>query len=262
MTSTVRWLLAAWGANLRSALEYRASFLVQASFMLVNNLTFLAFWAVLFARFERIGGWTLQDVALCYGIGAMGFGLTAVLFGGSFELAGLVARGGVDNWLLRSRPSLLQALVARTRISGFGDLATGPLLLILTKTWEPHRLAWFAVGSITACLVITSFLVLLGSAAFWAGQADDLAMTGLNALLSFGFYPPGIFGGVTRLVLYVLVPSGLMTWLPVSLMRSFDLRDAAGLVAGVAAFVMAASLAWRHGLRRYESGNLTLAAGE
>jgi len=260
--STLRWLMAAWGANLRAALEYRASFLVQAGFMLLNNLAILAFWGVLFSRFQRIGGWTLLDVALAYGIAATGFGLTAVLFGGSFELAGLVARGGIDNWLLRSRPSLLQALVSRTRISGFGDLVTGPLLLVLTRTCEPRRIVLFVAGSIAACLVITSFLVLLGCVAFRTGQADDLALTGLNALLSFGFYPPGIFGGATRFLLYVVIPSGLMTWLPVSLMREFSARDAAGLAGGVTAFVAAATLAWRHGLRRYESGNLTAAAGE
>ena len=120
MRSTLKWLTAVWGANLRSALEYRAAFLIQAGFMLANNFLFLSFWAIFFAKFERAGGWGLKDVALLFGVCATSFGLCIVLFGGLMTLATRIEEGRLDSWLLRSRPVLLQAGTARM------SLAVGP----------------------------------------------------------------------------------------------------------------------------------------
>ena len=59
------------------------------------------------------------------------------------------------------------------------------------------------------------------------------------------------------MLLYVLLPAGLMTYTPAALVRQWNWTQAGGLIVGIAALVAAAALAWRAGLARYESGNLT-----
>lgn len=260
MGHAIRWLLACWGASLRSALEYRASAVAQAAFMLLNNLLFLSFWAVFFARFPSAGGWTLKDVALCYAIAATGYGLCAVLLGGLADLAPSVSSGRLDSWLLRPRAALAQGLVSRMRLSGFGDIATGPVLLLLTG--QTSRWAGFVAASLVAGLVLASFGVLCHSAAFWTGRADDMGSFGTMILVNFALHPPGIFVGPARVMLFVGIPAGLMSWLPAELVLRWDAGRAGALLLGVGAFAGAALLAWTRGLRRYESGNLTQAAGE
>jgi ABC-2 type transport system permease protein len=229
---SMRWLAASWGASLRGAMEYRTSFAVQALFMLANNFLFLGFWAIFFQRVPSVAGWTLADVALCYGMAATAFGLAAVFAGGVFELAPAIARGGLDTWLLRPRPVLLQAVAGRMRLSGFGDLVTGPILLILAGHATPARIAVFVAGSVIGALVFAAFVLACHAAAFWFGRAEELSLLGVNAILSFALYPPGLFTGPSRLLLFTVLPAGLMSWLPAELVLRPDAGGAARLLLG------------------------------
>ena len=256
------WILESWGASFRGALEYRTAFATQALFMLANNFLFLAFWAIFFRRVPQVGGWTLKDVALCYGMAATAFGLAAVLCGGVFELSSSIARGGIDSWLLRPRSVLAQALSSRMRLAGFGDLVTGPILLVLAGHATPRRILVFAAGSLLGAAVFTAFLVACHALAFWLGRAEDLSQLGVNAILTFALYPPSLFQGSARVLLFTLVPAGLMSWLPAELVLRWDPAAAARLVAGAGAALAAATALWTWGLSRYESGNLTQGAGD
>lgn len=259
MESTWTWLWAAWGANLRSALEYRTAFFVQAGFMLANNFLFLVFWAVFFARFENAGGWTLKDVALLFGVVATSFGSATVLFGGLLQLARRIEEGRLDAWLLRSKPVLLQAATSRMSISGVGDVASGLLLLVLSGNATPKRTAAFVVLTAVSFASLTAFLTIAQSLAFFAKRAEGLAGQAVHGLLLFSMYPPVLFGGWTKIVLFVLLPAGLVAWAPTELIRHWSWRDASLLLLGSAALWAVSALVWRAGLARYESGNLTQA---
>lgn len=260
MSARHRWIVASWGASFRGALEYRGATMTQALLMLANNFLFLAFWAIFFQRIPEVGGWTLPDVALCYGIAATAFGLAAILAGGMFDLSSSITRGGLDTWLLRPRSVLLQGLVSRMRLSGFGDLLTGPILLVLAGHATPARFALFAAGAVAGALVMVSFVVTCHALAFWLGRAEELSLLGVNAILSFALYPPGIFGGPARLLLFTVIPAGLMSWLPAEIVLRPEPRSMLLLAGGVTAVMTVALLSWRAGLARYESGNLTQSA--
>lgn len=260
VVSEVRFLLSAWAASLRGALEYRAAFLAQAGFMLLNNVIFLCFWAVFFARFPRVRGFGLADIALLYAVAASAFGLAVVLFGGCHRLAQRIAKGQLDTWLVRPRPVFLQASSEKMILSGFGDLTSGVLLLVLSANLTPTRIAVYILVTITGAIVLCSFQTLCNSAAFFIGNAEDLATQGIYSLVTMALYPPSLFSGRARLVLYVLVPAGLLSYTPMALVRSWSWREAGLLYVGVAALVAVTALVWRAGLRRYESGNLTQAA--
>ncbi len=85
---------------------------------------------------------------------------------------------------------------------------------------------------------------------------DMLQSQMVMGIVSFGTYPDGIFKGVSRFLLYFVIPVGMAVWQPVHLLVSFD----AGMfftVTGYAAFLVVAAVAvFYRGLRRYASGNL------
>ena len=67
-SSTLRFVLAYLRLNLSAAVEYRAAFLAQALGMMLNDLVFIIFWGLYFARFPNVGGWGMQDVALLWAV--------------------------------------------------------------------------------------------------------------------------------------------------------------------------------------------------
>ena len=65
--------------SMRSQLQYRAStIMLVLGNLLVTGVEFLAIWA-LFARFGRIRGFDLAEVALLYGMTNVGFALAELL---------------------------------------------------------------------------------------------------------------------------------------------------------------------------------------
>src|SRR6266511_383476 len=69
------------GMNLRTALEYRVSFITGVLFMALNDAMWIVFWALFFSRFPVVRGWELRDIATMWAVVATGFGLAVGIFG-------------------------------------------------------------------------------------------------------------------------------------------------------------------------------------
>lgn len=248
-------LLALMRFNLESALEYRTSFIAQVFFMVLNDVLLLFFWWVLFQRFPDIQGWRMDDVLLLYALGTVSFGLSAVLFGNVMRLGQLIQEGEIDYFLTLPRPPLIHALAARTNVSAWGDILFGAGLITILTGGDPWALVRFFLVVLPAVAVFVSFGVLVHSAAFLLGSAQDLAGLMQNALMTFSLYPETLFSGWVKFTLFTAIPAGLMAYLPVSLIHSFDGGGYAVLVLGALVFTLLGRAAFHTGLRRYESGS-------
>ena len=61
--------------NLAGIMEYRASFLMQAVGMFINNGIYFVFWLLFFDRFEAIRGYQIEQIYLLFAIITLGWGL-------------------------------------------------------------------------------------------------------------------------------------------------------------------------------------------
>ena len=103
--------------------------------------------------------------------------------------------------------------------------------------------------------MVTGFLVLVGSSAFFVGRSEAGEL-GFHALLLFSSYPVDIFAGATKVFLYVVVPAGFVSSVPARIIDDFDWRWALLLTAVALAAASAGSAAFTLGLRRYSGGSL------
>lgn len=249
------------GVQLRAAMEYRVSFLLQVAFMALNDLFLLFFWWVVFERFGALGDWQMRDMLLLYAVGTTAFGLTAGLFGNALSLSRIIVQGGLDAVLTMPPDPLHNILVSGMNVSAWGDLLFGLALFALVGDGSVAGACLFAVVTILGALVMLGFLVAAHSLAFFMGSAEGLAGLLGNALITFSLYPPGVFQGPTKFFLFTAVPAGFMTYLPVSLLREFSLGGLALLVLGTCVNLAAGRLIFQAGLRRYESGSLLVSRG-
>ena len=251
----MRFAIALFVTNLKAALALRGAFWLQAGLMLVNNLLFFVFWWVLFERFEEIRGWRIGDVAVLFGVSAAGYGLAAILAGGVHDLARRIDAGELDPMLTLPRSVLVQAAGARTRPDGWGDVATGAILVAMSG--HLHGAAWVTtpLAMICAGVMFAAVGVVLHSGAFWLGSVDGLARQGIELLITFSVYPPPLFGGALKLLLFTVLPAGFVGHLPAELVRGFDPATLALVVGGTIAWAMLAGWVFERGLRRYASGS-------
>jgi ABC-2 type transport system permease protein len=258
---TARLVLGYLRHNLMSAMEYRAAFLMQVFGMMLNNATLLFFWWVLFTRLPSLRGWNLAGVITLYGIVAFGFGLANVVCGNAFRVARLIVRGELDYYLALPADPLVHLLVSRMSLSAWGDLLFGLLVFLAAAPGRWRSLPLLLLLGLLTGLIIVAFSVLVGSLAFWAGSADNLANQATVALITFSLYPADIFPGAIQLLLYTLIPAAFVGSVPAGLVNDFGWDRLGALVAFALGISLAARGVFGWGLRRYASGNLVTVRG-
>jgi ABC-2 type transport system permease protein len=168
------------GAQVRSEMQYRASFVAEITGnLLVTGLDF-AMMLILLNRFTAIGGWTLPQVAFLYGTSAVSFSL-AELFVGNYDDFDLqVVRGDFDRVLIRPLPISFQMVAGAFPLRRFGRLIQGVAALVLALVWlQPGWTAgqWFFFGVMIlgGALFFGAIFILGATSAFWSPQMNEVA---------------------------------------------------------------------------------------
>ncbi len=245
-------------ANLAMALEYRASFFSQVFGMFINDILWVAFWVLYFTQFPVLRGWTLEDVLVLWSSLTLSMGLVLALAANAVRLPQLVVLGQLDYYLALPKDVLVHLLISQIRPVNFGDVLFGPVLLVamVDLTWS--RVAVFLAATLLGALVALGFFLLIGSLVFFLGNSTALSGQLFNALLHFSSYPTTIFDNAVKLLLFTVLPAGFVTTMPVELVREFHWMGFVQLLAAACVFLGLGVMAFRLGLRRYESGNLMI----
>lgn len=250
------FMLASWKLNLAGAMEFRSSFLLMAGMMVLNNFVWIFFWSVFFGRFQVVNGWTLHDVIMLWAISAGGFGIAATLFGNMHRIAWLAAHGQLDVYLTQPKPVLLNVLVSRMSVTAIGDASFSAILYAMFGDHTWLGFAKYALAHAVAAGIFIFFMVIVGSLAFWIGNAEGLSGQMFNAIVSVSTYPADIFKGWGRIVIFTAVPAGFISYMPIGLLRAAVEWDfLLGALAMTALLAAAAIGVFYAGLRRYSSGN-------
>src|SRR5688572_3888548 len=108
LLDAVRLYFTLVGQSLRAQLSYRASFAAYlAGAFLATGGEFVALYFA-FQRFGTLGGWTLEDVALLYGMVGTAMAFADMMMTGFDTFDGMIRRGDFDRLLLRPRSTVLQ----------------------------------------------------------------------------------------------------------------------------------------------------------
>lgn len=243
--------------NLQSAMEYKVNFLIQSVGMMLNNVTFILFWWILFHKMgNEIGGYQFQQMMVIWAIGSAGFGLSIVLFGNASRLTRLIIDGQLDAYLLQPKNVLWNILISRTSISGWGDVLYGIILYAFAVPLTLLNWVLFIGFMISAAFLFTAVMVFANTLTFYLGRASALSNLVPEFVLTLSIYPEGIFSGLIRFLLYTLLPAGFISYIPVRILSDFSWTLIGYIIAFDLVFVLLAFWFFHQGLKKYESGNL------
>jgi ABC-2 type transport system permease protein len=249
-------LRAYFGANAAMEMEYRASFFARILSMLVNDCMWLTFWVFYFNRFPVVQGWGKLDIIRLWAVIAAGFGLADVLFGNTSRLARIIYQGDLDVYLSQPKNVLFHALIARSSVTGWGDVAFGVLVFALIGESTPLLWLLFVYTAMLIGVLFLSFNLIGQSLTFYIGNSEMLAVQMNNALIHFATYPTAIFDTWTRVLFFTVIPAGLISYTPIGILRGSPMPYLAYASLAAIAFMLISTGLFFSGLRRYESGNL------
>lgn len=256
MTMAIMRFAAALSAtSVRAAMADRGAFLMRAGLMALNNGIFFTFWIVLLSRVPSIRGYELGDVAVLYGIVAVGHGLAVFFAGGLEQLARAIDDGELDSLLAQPKPTLLYALGMRSQPSGLGDIVSGLVLIGLSGRVTFLSIPAILLAGLVAASVLVSTSVILHSAAFWLGRTQTASRQLYEATLLFSLYPDTLFGGPVRLALFTVFPGAFVGYLPSRFVREPSFSTGAIILTAAVIYALAARKVFRLGLRSYSSGS-------
>lgn len=221
--------------------------------MLVNNLIFLALWWIFFRQFNDIAGWKMQDMVALMVVGIGGYGLYGICFGGIKFLSRLIISGDLDPFMTQPKNILLQIAGSRSHAKNWGHLLTSAVLTLFGGLLS--SLPLIVLSIVSSCFVFTAMAIIAHSLPFWLGSIESFSKKYCEALFLFALYPTNIYSGILQLVMFTLIPAGIIGYLPVELIRDFTWGTLLLLLACTSGLVMLAYAFFYRGLRRYESGN-------
>lgn len=250
-----RFMAAAFLVNVKATLEYRVNFILQFFGMMLNNAAFAAFWKVLLHRVGTVGGYGFSDVMLVWALVSSSFGLAHIVFGNVRQLGRIIMEGSLDVYLLQPKDVWLNVLASKTIVSAWGDFAYGYIVLAMMTGTDLERLALFSALVLPGALIFAATFAAADSLAFFIGNASAVSSALTEFMLSFSLYPEGVYGAGLRWMLYTIVPSGFVAFMPLRIFKTLDWRfvPVLYLIAGV--YVMLSYRLFNIGLKRYESGN-------
>ncbi|MFJ1736235.1 ABC transporter permease [Streptomyces sp. NPDC088254] len=248
----------------RSTLAYRASFVMTVlGGLLVTGLDFVAI-LLMFSQVDVLGGYTLPEVALLYGLSATSFGCAELAIGSASRLGARVRDGTLDTLLVRPAPVLAQVAADRfapRRVARIvqGALVLGWALTALDVRWTLVKVLLVPVMLVCGAVIFSAVNVAGAAFQFLARDAAEV-----QAAFTFGGqtllqYPPTVFGReLVRGVTFVL-PLAFVNWVPAAYLLGrpypLGLPEGAAFAPPLVAVVccVLAGLAWRAGLRSYRS---------
>ncbi|GGU97579.1 ABC transporter permease [Kitasatospora aureofaciens] len=247
---------------MRSMMAYRASFLLNLVASLVTHSLDFVVLVIMFEHTDRLGGWSLPEIAFLYATATFSLGMANLLVGSADGLGVRIMSGSLDTMLIRPAPALSQLCAERFSLRRLGR----PLQALMVLAWSlaalDVRWTWDRVLLVPVLLVCGSVIfgaIYVGGATvqFWWGESKEIQNSFTYGGATLLHYPPTIFAKELVAGVVFGVPLAFVNWLPS--LRILDRPDPLGLPTAfqyaspvaAALCVAAAGAAWRAGLRAY-----------
>lgn len=255
MVKNLRFLFYLLGTSIKASASLRGAFLLEMSLMLANNLVFFSVWYIFFQQFNSVGGWHLQDMVVMIIVGTGGYGFMRVCCGGIRDLSKKILSGDLDPFMTQPKPLLMHVAASRSWARGWGHILTSLLLIIGSRITDPLILTLLIISILCVFAIFSSCAIIAHSLAFWLGPIENLSERYTDSLFLFALYPTNIYSGMMEIVMFTLIPAGLIGFLPVEIIRQFSWPMFFALLGSAAFFVSLAIFIFYSGLKQYESGN-------
>lgn len=252
------------GSRARSQLQYRLSAALQLIGTTLVALLDLVIVVVVFDKVPELEGWTLEEVALLYGIASISFAFTDLAIGHLDRLPQMIREGSFDQVLVRPLPSLLQVAASDFALRRLGKALQGLGVLVWALTaveidWTAGRAAMIPIAIASGAVIYAGVWIALATIAFWIVDAIEFVNAFTYGGNFLSQYPVTIFGRWLRGLVVFVIPIAFVAYFPA--LYVLDKTDELGLpswfryasplvAAGVA---LAARLIWGNAVRHYRS---------
>ena len=200
----------------------KVTFLSNIIFMILNNGSMIIQWIVLFSLKDNFGGYTFKQVLLLWGMASGVYGVAHFFFKNAFNLSTTINSGKLDTYIVQPKNILISTITSDIEVSALGDILFA-IIMYFIYGFSIESFILYILFCITGGLIMVAFSIILHSLSFWFGTAETIADMGNSYMNTFATYPDGIFKGVVKTLLFILIPVGIANYIPIKIITKFNI---------------------------------------
>ena len=247
----------------KSAMQYRASLLMQVIAQFVMTAGEMLAVVVLLSRFKVVGHWGAGEIMFFFGVMQATFALTELFGRGITSFPWFVQRGEFDALILRPRPLLAQVLVSQLDPRRIGGVIVGVIAMLvagarLNIVWTLTKALLLLEVVLGSMLLVLGLFMIEATVSFFSVKSIEMVN-----ILTYGGrtacqYPVDVYPGVLRFLFTYLAPFAMCMHWPVSYVIGAPMVDLPTWtyfltpLAGVAFFAIMVRN-WYSGVKHYRS---------
>ncbi len=247
----------------KSAMQYRASLLMQVIAQFVMTGGEMLAVVVLLSRFRVVGHWGAGEIMFFFGVMQSTFALTELFGRGITSFPWFVQRGDFDALILRPRPLLTQVMVSQLDPRRMGGVTVGVIAILvagarLNIRWTLTKALLLGEVVLGSMLLLLGLFMIEATVSFFSVKSIEMVN-----ILTYGGrtacqYPVDVYPGVLRFLFTYLAPFAMCMHWPVSYVLGAPMVQLPVWgyfltpLAGMAFFALMVRV-WYGGVRHYRS---------
>lgn len=255
----MRLYLKYFSIHLKSQMQYKTSFFLTIMGQFVTS--FSAFLSIyfMFSRFNRVEGFTYNQVLLCFSVVLVAFSLAECFARGFDSFSTIIGNGEFDRIMIRPRNEIFQVLASKIEFSRIGRFVQAIMVLIYAVPtsgiyWTLDKVFTLIIMIISGVVIFTGLFIIYASLCFFTTEGLEFMNIFTDGGREFGMYPFSIYGkSVLKFFTYV-IPLALFQYYPflyligVSKNKMYMVLPLIGMI-----FIVPCLILWKLGVRHYKS---------
>lgn len=245
--------------HLRGQMQYKVSFFFTFIGQFLTSFCTLAGVYIMFSNFSSVGGFSLNEVLLCFSVINIAFALAETFARGFDTFGTMIGNGEFDRILLRPKNPIFLVLASTMEFYRLGKAVQGIIVVIFVLPisgveWTGDKIFTYILMVICGTVVFACMFLIYASLCFFTTEGLEVVNIFTDGAREYAMYPISIYGANALKFLTFLVPIALFQYYPFLYLigdKTNKLWTLSPLLSLL--FVIPSYILWRIGLRHYKS---------
>ncbi len=205
--------------NIKSQLEYKASFIMNSISQFFIFFTYYFVIIALFEKFSNIKGFTVYEILLCFSIIHFGYSVTETFFRGIDKFEDLIIDGSLDRFLVRPRGILFQVICQKIQLVKIFRVIQSLIIMFialanLNINWDITKIIVLILMMIASILIFFGIFILTASYCFITVQGLEVKNILTDGGKNLAQYPISIYKKGMIFIFTFIIPYAFINYYP------------------------------------------------